>query len=184
MAGKIRVGKNFGGINYFARMAQNPSYLATVVNEVAKLPLEDTSDTSRILPFEIEDKITYNNVIEYKRIINDYAFYSTLIHNTYESISETNPNIRDRIMKQVNRKYDKYKFQMIRENMGESISQAITKNGDIIIEKVLSALRDQLYDSVNFDNEISIEDMEMALEIIIGDAFVNCKILENPTPLN
>ncbi|SMG23522.1 ABC-three component system protein [Arenibacter troitsensis] len=180
MARRITVGTNHGGINYFYRMAKNPSYLATVVNEVAKIPLEDTSDTGRILPFEIEEKIEHNNVIIYKRIITDYAFYSSLIHDTYEIISETNPNIRDRIMKLVHRKYLDITGQLILENSHDSILGAISKKGDYVIEKVLTILIDQLYESINFDNEISIEDMEMALEIIIGDAFFNCKILENP----
>jgi hypothetical protein len=180
MGDKIEVGKNFGGINYFNRIAKNPSYLAVVVNAIAKLPLDNTADISSLLPFEIEEKINHNNVVIYKRIIEGYAFYTTLINNTYETISEVNPNIRDKIMKVVKRKYEDAKNHLVKENLEESEINIIRDNSDEIIKEVISVLEELLYESANFSNEVPIEDLEIALEIIIGDAFFNCKILENP----
>jgi len=180
MAAIIKVGKNFGGVNYFTRMAKNPSYLAVVVNAISTLPLEGTSENSNILPFKIENKITHNNVTVYKRIIEDYAYYSILINDTYETISEIKPYCRDKIMRVVNLKYLDIKNYLIKENKKSSEIQIIRENSDDIIGDVLTKLKELLYESTNLDDEISIEDLEMALEIIVGDAFINCKILENP----
>ena len=160
MADRVEVGKNFGGINYFNRIAKNPSYLASVVNAIAKLPLEDTSDTSSVLPFEIENKITHNNVTVYKRIIEDYAFYSSLINDTYDTISEVNPYCRDKIMKVVKRKYEDTKNYLIKENQEVSEMNIIRENSDEIISSVLSTLKELLYESTNLNEKISIEDLE------------------------
>ncbi len=178
--GEIRVGKNFGGINYFNRIAKNPTYLAEVVNAVSKLPLEDSLDESKILAFEIENKIVHNNVVVYKRIVEDYAFYSNLINGVYNTISEVNPYCRDKIMRIVNKRYLDAKNYLVRDNTDMEEIESIRSNSDDIIAKVLRELQELLYNSTNLNEKIPIEDLEMALEIVVGDAFVNCKILENP----
>ncbi len=180
MSDKIKVEKNFGGIQYFNRIAKNPSYLADVINAISKFPLADSSDNTSLIPFEIENKITHNNVVIYKRIVEDYAFYSTLISETYDAISELNPYCKDKIMKVVNRKYLDSKNYLVKENPDTPEIELIKENSDSIIEDVLRVLKEHLYESTNLNNDIPLEDLEMALEIVVGDAFVNCKILENP----
>lgn len=180
MENKIKVENNHGGIHYYERVARNPSYLADIVNGISKLPFEFYPDTSNILSFDIANKLDHNNVIKYKQIIEDYAFYSNSINETYAAISIVKPNCRDKVMRIVNREYLRISSTILLNTNTENIMSIIKSNSDIIIESVLKILKEKLYEANNLETEIHNEDIDIAIEMIVGDAFINCKILENP----
>lgn len=178
----INVEKNFGGIHYYQNIASNPSYLAEIVNALTKLKLDELSNENNIIAFDIQEKIEYNNVNIYKYIIEDYSYYSTFISDTYSAISEIKPNCRDKIMKIINVEYRKIKAGLLAETNPSKKSKVnlIKEHSDFIIESVIKSLKSRLYESSNLKKEVHLEDIYIALEIIVGDAFINCKILENP----
>lgn len=180
MDSRIKVENNYGGIHHYERVARKPSYLADIVNGISKLPFDFSPDISNILSFDIENKLDHNNVIAYKQIIEDYAFYSTLINETYDAIATVKPNCRDKVMRIINGEYIRIRATILIGISKENIMSTIKLNSDFIIESVLKILKEKLYEAANLDSEVHNEDIDIAIEMIVGDAFINCKILENP----
>lgn len=181
MANDIRVEHNYGGIHNYERVARNPSYLADIVNKMSLLPFDHSPDVSSVLPFEIDNKLDYNNVIIYKQIVEDYAFYSALINDAYIAIAEIKPNCRDTVMRIINREYRKIRASLLINVDSHDMMSVIKLNSDSIIENVLKILKEKLFEANNLNSELHNETIDIAIEMIVGDAFINCKILENPS---
>ena len=65
--------------------------------------------------------------------------------------------------------------------LGANLSLAnIQKNADALIEAVNRDLHDLMDASPNNDPTIPYEEVEFGLSIILVDAFMRCKILEEP----
>lgn len=180
----VKVTTNYGGIHNYERIAKIPSYLADIVNGISKLEFNLCPDTSAILSFDIEEKLEYNKVITYKRIIEEYASYSSMVSDTYANISKIKPNCRDKVMRIINAEYRTIKANILKYKVEEDISNIISFNSDDIIKKVLEVLKEKLYDASNLEENVHNEDIEIALEMIVGDAFISCKILENPNKID
>lgn len=181
---RFEVTNNYGGINQYNRVAKNPSYLALVVNGLGNLPLDEGFEKNKGLPFSVEAKIDHNNVVLFRAMIEEFSFYTTYVNETYKSLSDLKPACRSRVLRIIKKEYNLVRDTLVRGLNQEDIIPVIRENSDDIIAQVLHKLKERLYESSNLNNEIPIEDLETALEMVVGDAFVECKILENPNDSN
>ena len=84
---------------------------------------------------------------------------------------------KDKILKSIKLQYSIIVGELKKENPSIPKLQLIRDNADNIITKVRDFLRERLEHGTE---EVTQEDIDYGLIIVICYAFLNCKILENP----
>lgn len=140
--------------------------LAKVVEILSKVDLRLIEGTKKNNVFEIEEKIEFNNLKEVKLIIEDYAIYSAKLNNIYEEFDKAGINASLSILAEIRNKYIKCK--------------KIYKNSSFdIFEGIFLEVKQFVINSKNYQ-KIKEEELNYCIYIIIVDAFLKCKIFENP----
>lgn len=159
------------------KFEENPSLLVDVINEISKFDLDESSGTiSRDKAFKIEEKIAYNKVIRYKSFIDEYKVYSGKIDKIYREMDQYGSK-KARLLRNIKHIYLKVKSSYVN---GESDIEKIRQNADNIFDEVEKILISRFVKK-DGDNNIDQDDIEVAILILMVNAFIKCKILENPT---
>ena len=95
-------------MNILADVAERlPSILAEVLPEIANKILEselgETGDY--IIPFEIEEKIEFNNVTKYRELLKELGVYIQPIDQYLAALNTNNPGKKSRFMKKIRTMY-------------------------------------------------------------------------------
>lgn len=159
------------------RLKKNLQLLSTAINNIAKIDLGDEYSEYKNIDstksFTIEVKMDYNNLREHRHIINSYKVYQGKIESIYNELESLGEGFRKEkllfIIKNI------YLIEKGKITKGSDDIQIIRKNSDIIFDNVLNTVREK----INID-ETKEDDIEVALPIIMVDAFMRCKILEEP----
>ncbi|MCK4663684.1 MAG: hypothetical protein KAT68_12510 [Bacteroidales bacterium] len=162
-------------INNFYNVIRNPSILAKVVNAISKINLEDKTILGEINEAPvIEDKIKYNNIKTYQYLINGYKVYGKVLEKIYKTLEQEKPGKKSKLLRIVS---DFYKIEKGSLTTNNDI-EIIRSNADKIIKNIINKLDIDILRSsnLNADNE----DIKTAISIIVADAFIRCKILEDP----
>lgn len=170
-----------GGTGYQAKtiniynVVRNPSILANVVNAISKIDFDDKSIFGVVKePPVIEDKIKYNNVKAYFSLIHDYGLYGKKLDSIYKSLEREKPGRMGRILRNIVDLYKVEKGKLTNDNDIE----IVRSNADSIIENIINKLDREAKQSANI--EADNEDIKAAIFIVVADAFIRCKILEDP----
>lgn len=152
------------------KFAQNPSLLSEVINSISNGSLEDNGELiSDKQNFKINEKIHYNKIVRYRNFIDDYKIYYGKLDKIYKEMDQFGSK-KERLFRIIRHTYLQVKSDY------ESGSGNI-KDTDEIIEEVEKVLLEK----VNFtETTLSKEDVEVAVVILVVDAFIRCKILEKP----
>ncbi|MPQ45538.1 hypothetical protein GCQ56_00840 [Marinifilum sp. N1E240] len=178
---KIEAGKIVGDVKIKNSLRTNPTCLGEVVNKLAKIPITEEEENFNVdLPFEIADKITHNDLGSYKCLIEDYPVYSKILEDVYSVVIQHNPRAKSILWKRIRNKYRQIKGELLKGCAIAEQMDLIKENSDKIIDIIKEYLLELLESSKNLNGDVPLEAIEESVEIIIGDAFVNCKILENP----
>lgn len=146
------------------------SAIATVVNKISEIDIEKIPGSEVKLSFKPEEKIQYNNVKTYKPIFEEYKIYSAKLNAIYNEMDAEGSLKKNMTLQSIQSMYLMTKGEL------DINSQAGVKNqADNIIEKVKNKLFNKLE-----NNDLDEESMSFAVEIILIDAFIRCKILEEP----
>ena len=149
------------------KLQTNPSAL----NDIIKLIGNKLFDT-QVIDVQIapnpQEKIQYNNVVRYKPIIEEYKIYQGKLNKLYEEIEKAGSTRKEFLLLNIKNIYLKEKAEF------DTIDK-IRANADSIIDKVKDTLW-KLVENTNLDQEV----IEVALTILIVDAFMRCNILEEP----
>lgn len=141
--------------------------LAMIINA---LSVENLSvDQPNVDAFDIYEKIDFNDLITRKSTIDNYKIYSSKISEKYKEYDSLGKNKSLSILNSLHSIYVQKK---------EKASSA-AELFDSIIEEVCSIVMD----SRNY-TEIPWEELEMCVSIVVVDAFMRCKIFENPEGYN
>ena len=154
---------------------KNKSTIGDVVNAISKIELEDETNLGKIkeLP-EIGEKIGHNNITKYKYLIDGYGLYGKKLKGIYETLEEEKPEKKGKLLRMIS---DFYKAEKGILTQTDNID-VIRKNADLIIENIIKKLDAEILKSSNLDAEN--EDVHSAIHIIVADAFIQCKVLEDP----
>ena len=144
------------------------SNLATIINILAKENWDETNQYDEVNSFEIERKITYNNLSSAKSLIDKYIVYFGRIDVKYTEFDKMGNNKSYSVLATINREYIKLKN---------------NKNADEIFFNTIDAILKKITHSANYI-QIPIEELELCVDILIVDAFIRCKIFENPMDYN
>jgi hypothetical protein len=154
---------------------KNKSAIAEVVNAISKIDLEDENNLGKIKEIpEIEAKIRHNNITKYLYLINDYGLYGKILEGIYETLEQEKPGKKGKLLRVISDFYKAEKGILTQTNDLDIIRD----NADLIIENIITKLDDKILKSSNLDAEN--EDVHSAIQIIVADAFIQCKILEDP----
>lgn len=144
------------------------SNLASVINILSKETWDETNKSDSVNSFEIERKISFNDLKNSKDIIDEYCVYYKKVDEKYSEFDTLGANKSNSVLATIKREYLKLK------NIG---------NSDSVFSAVLEKVKDKVLESSNFV-EIPIDELELCIDILVVDAFIRCKIFDNPQNYN
>lgn len=115
--------------------------------------------------FVIEDKINYNDLNGVRELINDYKIFSVKLDQKYTEFDREGINRSTSILQIIRRQYIKLRNE---KKDSEEVFYGVVENIMKIIEE-----------SSNY-RVLPFEELEMCVDILVVDAFMRCKIFENP----
>ena len=167
---EIIIRKRIAGKNLISKY---PSALNTIISLIGQNLVSGAKDDEPITAPDPELKIKFNNIIEYKPIIETYKVYQGKLSKIYKEIESQGSTRKEYILKNVNTLY-------LREKDKYSDLSEIQANADNILRNVEKALWDLIENSSNRDEEMPFEAIQMGVLIVMVDAFMRCEILEEP----
>ena len=138
--------------------------LAKVINAFSKDNFQDEKFPNK-LDFEIEKKIKFNLLDTKKNFIRDYSIYLGKLQEKYTEFDRAGKNTSVAVLNSLRTVYHELKNK----------KSEPSKLFDEIIEQVKIKARE----SSNLE-DVSEEMLELCIQIIVVDAFMKCKIFENP----
>ncbi|MBT3300954.1 MAG: SMEK domain-containing protein [Bacteroidetes bacterium] len=144
------------------------SNLASVINILSKETWDETNKSDSVNSFEIERKISFNDLKHSKDIIDEYCVYYKKVDEKYSEFDTLGANKSNSVLATIKREYLKLK------NIG---------NSDSVFSAVLEKVKNKVLESSNFV-EIPIDELELCIDILVVDAFIRCKIFDNPQNYN
>ena len=144
------------------------SNLATVINILSKENLDNSVRLTEINSFEIDRKITYNNLDTAKAIISDYKVHYGKVDKIYAEFDRLGSNKSTSVLSSIRQEYAKSK-----SNLAD----------DQLFFEVISKVEEKVLNSSNYTS-IPFDELELCVSILVVDAFIRCKIFENPNNYN
>jgi hypothetical protein len=144
------------------------SNLAAVINILSKEDWSDLSQLNQINSFEIDRKITFNNLIRAKYIIDDYKIHYGRVDSKYAQFDTFGKNKSSAVLSSIRKEY---------------IQQKGVINDDDLFFAVIDKVVLKIQQSANYV-EIPIDELELSVNVLVVDAFIRCKIFENPENYN
>ena len=144
------------------------SNLAILINILAKEKWDEVNKPDPLNKFEIDRKIVYNDLDTAKSFIEEYSLYYGKVNAKYSEFDSLGSNKSNSVLATFKREYLKLK-------KGE--------NADRIFFSVTDAIKNKILESANYV-QIPIDELELCIEILTVDAFIRCKIFENPKDYN
>jgi hypothetical protein len=144
------------------------SNLATIINILAKEKWDETNKYNALNSFEIEKKIVYNDLDAAKDLIEEYGLYYGKVDAKYSEFDSLGNNKSNSVLAAIKREYLKLKN---------------SDNADTVFFFVIDAIKNKILESANYIN-IPIDELELCIDILVVDAFIRCKIFENPKGYN
>ncbi|MDW7732207.1 MAG: ABC-three component system protein [Methanolobus sp.] len=140
------------------------SNLTTIIIILSKEQWDEMDNVIDANSFEIERKITVNDLKIKSELIKEYSLYHSRINQKYNEFDLMGANKSRSVLASIRRLYlgvkDKY-------------------DADTIFSLVIDGVKEQVLDSNNFE-KMPIDELELCVEILVVDAFIRCKIFENP----
>ncbi len=154
-------------------IAKYPSVLSILINQIGSSLLDGEFETIGKNAPSIEEKILYNNVSIYKPIIEEYSIYQGKLNNIYEEVEKQGSSKKSFLLQNIKSLYlkEKGKYNSIDD---------IRVNADLIFENIENEIWKVLELSSNLSPSLPIESIKMGILIVMVDAFMRCKILDEP----
>ncbi|MEY8320272.1 ABC-three component system protein [Lachnospiraceae bacterium 46-61] len=143
--------------------------LAAIINILARMDLTDKIDSPEINSFKILKKIEYNKLSLVQSIIEDYKIYSSKLNEKYKEFDKQGVNKSFSVLSVIRKQYIK----LLSENVEPY------KLFYMIIDNLIELIRN----SKNYI-EIPYDELDVCVSILVVDAFIRCKIFENPEGYN
>ncbi len=138
--------------------------LATIINILSNEDWKTSGKIDKQAEFDISRKISFNNLISSKDIINDYYIHHGRVDKIYSEFDLLGNNKSNSVLSTIRKEY------LIEKN---------SKSDDELFFKILEKVQSKVLASTNYRN-IPIDELELAVAILVVDAFIRCKIFENP----
>jgi hypothetical protein len=154
-------------------LAKNPSMLKNAINAISNLTLDAISESENLNVYNPKQKLSYNSVKTNYSLIQDYKIYQGKINNLYDELERQGSIKKEKLLSNINQIYIKIKGKYVLDS--DNPLEIIRLNSDNILNDVADDLYIKLENSNLFD-----EDIILGIKLILVDAFIRCKILEEP----
>uniref|UniRef100_UPI0040488699 ABC-three component system protein n=1 Tax=Roseivirga sp. TaxID=1964215 RepID=UPI0040488699 len=144
------------------------SNLAKVINILATQNWDDANKSDTVNLFEIDRKISFNDLDEAKGTIEEYSLFHDRVASKYSEFDSLGLNKSNSVLASIRRKYINLKHK---------------ENADDVFRSVIEDVKTEVLSSLNFD-QIPIDELELCVDILVVDAFIRCKIFQNPDGYN
>lgn len=177
------VAENYGDIYLtLEKRREIPSLIAAIVKYLGAECVGMDDDPGKIPKgFKTDEKISYNAVVRYKEIIENFSVYYDLC-NTHLNIYD-NAHIKGkaRILQCVHIWYMEEKGKILASFKDSKLDniEIVKQNSDELIDRVKA----KIYEAVNHaanSKELYLEDLEIGVICFTCYCFMECKILEKP----
>ncbi|MDR0939351.1 MAG: SMEK domain-containing protein [Mediterranea sp.] len=143
----------------------NQSDLVTVIKLLAQNDLSNSEvSVSTQEDFQIESKINHNQLRISRAIISEHKVYQNMVNKVYSSFDEMGQNKSLFVLNKIRKVY---------------IQGRDSRYGDELFGWITDTIMQEVAKRMDGEN-LSIEAIEMYVDILIVDAFIRCKIFENP----
>lgn len=158
------------------RLNSHPSLLKMAINAIADYDFDSGSfpENNAIKPFDIDKKLEYNLVIRNRPLIEEYKVYYTKISSLYQELEAQGSFKKEKLLRNVKGIYLKIKGNYV-GSYPDQIAVIQYMSDDII-----EAIEEVLLSSIEGNNGTLKEDISFGISIVLVDAFMRCKILEEP----
>jgi hypothetical protein len=156
------------------KQLRNPSLFMQAINAIAGVDFgnEFESDGS-LQTFDISDKISYNNIKRNKCLIEEYGGYYGKINSLYSELESQGSFKKEKLLRNIRTIYLKTKGKYT-QGISDPMS-IIQEKSDDIIEDIENEFLSLVADSREYR-----EDISFGISVVLVDAFMRCKILEEP----
>ena len=144
------------------------SNLAAIINTLSKEDWDKAEPVSEINSFEIDRKIFHNKLNSAKAIIDDYTVHYGRVDKIYTEFDSQGSNKSSSVLSTIRQEYAKAKRSL---------------TDDQLFFEVISKVQEKVLNSSNYSS-IPFDELELCVNILVVDAFVRCKIFENPDSYN
>ena len=144
------------------------SNLATIINILAREKWDEANKSEPLSRFEVDRKISYNDLDSAKDTIDEYVLYYGRVDAKYSEFDSLGNNKSNSVLATMKRAYLKLKN---------------TGNSDEIFFSVIDEIKNKILESANYI-QIPIDELELCIDILVVDAFIRCKIFKNPEGYN
>jgi hypothetical protein len=144
------------------------SNLAAVINILAKEDWDKSESVAEINSFEIDRKISHNKLNAAKVIIDDYTVHYGRVDKIYTEFDSQGSNKSSSVLSTIRQEYAKAKNNL---------------TDDQLFFAVISKVEEKILNSSNYTS-IPFDELELCINILVVDAFIRCKIFENPDSYN
>jgi len=140
------------------------SNLTTIIKILSKVDWSLGTSGFEVVPYDIEAKISYNQLNSTAALIDDYKIHYHRIDKIYSDFNRQGVNKSISILNGIRREY---------LALGTIISpdQCFLMIIDKVIQKII--------ESANY-TPMPEEELRLCVEILVVDAFIRCKVFKNP----
>jgi len=168
-------------LDYFSE----PTDLQHVVTQLYDFIKKDEyeSPLNDQLPSLFIEKLDFNDVRKYRYLIQVKFFEGSLwVKHAYDALETERPGNKRMLLRYINSEYLKVMGEICANFAGNlSKIEIIRQYSDEIITRMINLLMKQVkYESLDISYESALD----SITLLIIDAIVNCKVLENPNLLN
>lgn len=139
------------------------SDLAIVVKSLAA-NVKDWTKERRPIKYDVEKKIDFNHLEERRRLINDYKLYIGKLNAVYGEFVDNGTDCEFIILQNLRDMYSRY--------LGQYESNAL-------FDKIVDEARELALNSKSAE-DISVDRVNVCINVIVVDAFIRCRIFEDP----
>lgn len=155
------------------KFKSNPSMLSNAISALADIELDDLEEIENLNSFNPSDKINYNCIKRNVSLINEYKVYHTKINSLYEELEKQGSIKKIKLLRTIRQIYIQVKGKFVLDS--ENYLELVRDNSDNIFDAVIDELYHKMEDSTFWE-----EDIVFSINLIVVDAFMRCKILEEP----
>lgn len=154
-------------------MNKNRSMLINTINAISEIDILNIDKNKQINPFNPKDKIEYNAIKRNVALINEYKIYYSKINSLYDELEQQGSIKKEKLLASIELIYTEIKGKYVLNSTNPI--EIIRINADNIIDDVYEVLNEKVSKSSFWE-----EDIALGIRLIMVDAFMRCKILEEP----
>lgn len=140
------------------------SNLTKIIMILSKEDWSQGATRFETIPYEIEKKISYNQLDKARDLIDDYKIHYHRIDKIYSEFDTQGVNKSLSILNGIRKEY---------------LAQCTKVSPDQCFFSIIEKVKQKIRESANYTS-IPDEELELCVGILVVDAFIRCKIFKNP----